>query len=290
MRKGNENQIIQFLLANGKVRGAFIDSTQLVHDTQNFHQLGPVETLITGQMVTAAALISNTLKNTDRMRLQVECGGPIGGLNADLNADGDIRGYLQNNPLVMDTKKETTIDNLYGPGFLHLSRLSEGAKEPFVGSVELRYPDLASNLAYYYLSSEQTPTSFNLSVDLSNTGEYNGAAGLFLQLLPDAPEELAETLQELLLNIKSLYKEMIEAGDPVEWIQTRLKDFEPTFIGVKNCRFYCPCFDEQIISFLKGLGKDKLDEFKDEEGNISILCHSCGENRFFDPDMLNKLF
>lgn len=291
MRKGKENQIIQFLLDNGKIRGALLDSTSLVQDAADFHGYGPVETLIAGQAISAAALLTVTIKGNDRQRLSVECGGPIGGWSADLNAHGDVRGYLENNPIVMEADKAVTMDNLYGPGFFHMMKSAEGAKTPFTGSVELLYPDLANNLAYYFMHSDQTPTAFILSVDISREGTLAGSAALFLQALPGADENQLEKLQETLKDTGSLYREILEAGDPGEWLLDRLSDFSPSVIGLKNVRFHCPCSRDQIGTFLKGMGREKSDSLLEkEDGGLMIRCHGCSEEYHFTGGEIEKLF
>lgn len=291
MRKGSENQIIQFLLDNGKIRGAIIDSTRLVADAIEYHGLGPVEALIAGQFLTAASLLTVTIKGGDRMRLSVECGGPIGGWSVDFNADGDVRGSLQNNPIVLDSNLAVTIDNLYGPGFMHIDRYLEAATDPFTGVVELQYPDLATNLAWYYLNSEQTPTAFSLSVDISPSGELKGAAGLFLQVLPGADEETLNELQELVTSFDSLSADIKVLGDGVGWIEKRLADFSPAMIGLKDIRFLCPCSKAQIQRFLIGLGQDKSNGFKEEgESGVHVKCHGCSQEYFFSEEELTELF
>lgn len=291
MRKGSENQVIQFLLDDGKIRGAILDSSLIVGDCAKFHGYGPVETLIIGQALSAAALLCITVKGRDRLRLSIECGGPIGGLVVDTNADGDVRGYLQNNPIKLETSKEVTMDNLYGPGFLHIMRQSEGAKTPFTGSVDLLYPDLASNLAYYYTTSEQTPSAFGFSVDIDKAGHFNGAAAIFIQALPGADEEVLKEVQEKLQEVSSLYNSILKVGDPAEWVNSYFSKYNPALINLKNSRFLCPCNRAQIESFVKGLGRDKSDELIDEEnGGFMVKCHSCSQEYHFNKEELNKLF
>ena len=45
-----------------------------------------------------------------------------------------------------------------------MNEISQDAKQPFTGQVELRYGNIAQDLAHYYLTSEQIHTAFNLSI------------------------------------------------------------------------------------------------------------------------------
>lgn len=306
MQRGQENQIVQFLLHDGKVKGALLNATELVKSAVELHQLGAVETLILGQALIAGALLTTTIKGKDRVNLSLECGGAIGGWSVDYNAQGDVRGSLSVNPIRWDEEKPLTLDNLYGPGFLHVSRILEGSQKPFTGSVELAYPDLASNLAYYYLTSEQTPSAFLFSVEINRDGEFQGAAGLFLQVLPGADESLLEKLNTQIHSISSLYQSIKQKGnDGALWLEEffssddqadeklSVPSFNLKMVGLKSTRFFCPCSQSQIEFFVKSFSKEKIENLMEEEDGKKILkvkCHGCSCEYFFTQPQIEELF
>ena len=71
----------------------------------------------------------------------------------------------------------------FGAGFLSVTRILEGAKQPFTGRVMMAHGSLAKDLAHYYLTSEQIPSAFSLSVKFDAHGRVVAAGGMILQAL-----------------------------------------------------------------------------------------------------------
>ena len=288
---GDQDQIIQFLLEDGTIKGAILDATNIVKSAISAHNLFPTEALILGQALCASALITTTIKGEDRLNISIECGGPIGGLSCDLNAQGDVRGYLLNNPIAIDQNKTVSIDNLYGPGFLHVRRLSSGSKTPFTGSVELCYPDFASNLAYYYTTSEQTPTAFVLSLYFDEDKKFEGASGLMLQALPGAVDNKLEELQNYLVTLSKngecLFSQIKRHGDAGSWLTKNLGNYNLNVIGLKSVRYACGCSKQMLVPFIQGFTKDKLSSLTTESGAIEVKCHGCSTVYSFSKEEIN---
>jgi molecular chaperone Hsp33 len=150
------------------------------------HQLGILETLVLGHAYLGALLMASTMKGEERVALQVDCRGPIKGLIVEANARMEVRGYLQRVPIPIDKPLDDfNLAPFFGAGVLRILRYLQGAAAPFVGTVDLQYGNLAEDLTYYYLSSEQIHTAFNLSVQFDRQGRVTGAGGLFVQRMPD---------------------------------------------------------------------------------------------------------
>ena len=66
-----------FLLEGGKVRLTAVAATGMCNEMRANHNLGPLETYILGQGYVAGALLASTVKENDRIRLEIECGGPV---------------------------------------------------------------------------------------------------------------------------------------------------------------------------------------------------------------------
>ena len=75
--------------------------------------------------------MGSMMKNdTDVLTLQVQCGGPIGGLTVTADSQGHVKGYA-NNPEVMLPPKNGKLDvgGALGAGFLNVIK-DMGLKEP----------------------------------------------------------------------------------------------------------------------------------------------------------------
>ena len=74
-----KDRLYHFLLDYGSVRGALLHAGRLVSEMRANHELGPLETLVLGHAYIGAALMSVNLKGSDRLKLQVQCSGPVQG-------------------------------------------------------------------------------------------------------------------------------------------------------------------------------------------------------------------
>jgi hypothetical protein len=111
-----------------------------------------------------AALMSVNLKGDDRLKLQVQCSGPVRGLSVEANAFGEVRGYLAEVPIPAESPVDPAdLSPLFGEGVLTVTRFPAGARQPFSGQVALQRRGLAENLTHYFLTSEQAGSVFQLS-------------------------------------------------------------------------------------------------------------------------------
>jgi molecular chaperone Hsp33 len=115
----------------------------------------------------------------------------------------------------------------FGAGFLSVTRYLENAKQPFTGKVTLEYGNIAKDLANYYLTSQQIPSAFNLSIKFDRDGEVTGAGGLFLQAMPGAREETITGLENLVAKFPSLGEEFSGDGDSEELVYRVFLQYAP---------------------------------------------------------------
>jgi molecular chaperone Hsp33 len=90
----------------------------------------------------------------------------------EANAAGEVRGFLKNVPIPIEKTvgRTSILSPFFGAGFLSVTRTLADAKQPFTGRVMMAHGSLAKDLAHYYLTSEQIPTSFSLSVNFDSQG------------------------------------------------------------------------------------------------------------------------
>ena len=165
---GLRDKLYHFVLAEGTIRGALVSGTRMVNEMRWNHDLGILETLVLGHGYLAGALLSSSLKGNDRIKLQIECSGPIKGMTVEANAFGEIRGYLSQVPIPIDSPlKNFNLAPFFGAGFLSLTRYLEDGKHPFTGRVMMENGSLAKDLALYHYQSDQTPSAYVLSITFS---------------------------------------------------------------------------------------------------------------------------
>jgi len=153
----------------------------------------------------------------------------------------------------------------------------------------LEYGRLAADLANYYLTSEQTPTSFNLSVKFDTAGNVTGAGGLILQVLPNAAQDITKQLESLVQNLPSI-GEAFETGlEPDVFITTYFHDFFFFFLGSGRVEFFCPCRKETVGNLIAQLPMETLDDMvQNDPFPIETTCHNCNTIYSFAKDEIES--
>ncbi|MCP4744848.1 MAG: Hsp33 family molecular chaperone HslO [Desulfobacteraceae bacterium] len=281
-----KDRFYNFVLADKTIRGVILNGTRMVNEMRWNHELGILETMVLGQAYLGAALMSADLKKNGRLSLQVECSGPIKGLHVESNAYGEVRGYLKNVPIPINTPLESVdFSSFYGAGFLSVARYLEDAKQPFIGKVMMDHGCLAKDLANYHQQSEQIQTAFVLSVSFDKKADVDGAGGLFLQAMPGADERDLERIESILVKMPSLGKNLHGQDFPNDWLNEVLGDFKPKVLGYRGIEFMCHCNREYISNMLKMLEKAELDDMsKNGPFPLSIRCHNCNTSYDFSKN------
>ncbi len=280
-----------FLLGGGKVRMSVVSATRMLNEMRSSHNLGPLEAYILGQGYIAGALLSSTVKGNDRIRLEIECGGPVKGLSVEAWACGAVRGYLMQNPIELAKPLESLDTSLlYGPGFLTLTKILEGAKTPFSGQIMLEHGNLANDLALYYQQSEQTPTMFYLSIDFDSQSRIWGAGGLFIQALPGADDKILEQLQEKSRKLSNLAKAISSGTTAKEYGMSEFSEFNPEYLEHSPIGFSCPCSKRQFEMYLKSLSEKEKEEIMAGKFPLEVECFNCSTIYEFTKEETEKLF
>jgi molecular chaperone Hsp33 len=287
----NKERLHSFLLDNGKIRGSLLHGTLFVKEMRLNHDLGILETFILGQAYLGIALMTSNIKKDDRIALKLECSGPLKGLYVESNSHGEIRGYLKANPIPINKPLESfDISPFLGEGFIEVIHFPEYAKQPYTGHIKLKFKNLASDLANYYLESEQTPTYFNLSIKFNKDGTVTGAGGLLLQTMPDAGEDSINKLENIVKEIPSIGGAFADGIEPEIFIKDSLKSLSPKILSNKRVEFFCPCNMDSMFKMLSGMDKKTREDIaKNGPFPLEIKCHNCNTVYKFDEKKLQEL-
>lgn len=291
LKAASRDRLVRFTLAGGQIRGALVNATALIPEMQRQHHLGILETLVLGQAYIGALLMASSMKGDERVTLQVDCSGPIKGLVAEANARLEVRGYLKNVPVPIDKPLEDyNLTPFFGAGLLRITRNLQGAKQAFTGTVDLRHGNLAEDLTYYYLSSEQVHTAFNLSVQFGRQGQVAGAGGLFVQRMPDCREGVAAELERIIQTLSPLGKVLGEGREPQALIVDEFTALRPVVKDSRRVDFYCPCNRKRFRRLLALLPADDLADLK-QNGPfpVELCCRYCNRAYAFTAEELGTI-
>ena len=88
------DRVARTLSLDGTVRGLAAVTTGLVEEARVRHGTLPTATAALGRALTAALLLAGTLKADERLSLEFSGDGPLRGILAEANPDGDARGFV----------------------------------------------------------------------------------------------------------------------------------------------------------------------------------------------------
>jgi molecular chaperone Hsp33 len=256
------------------------------------HELGILETLVLGRAYLAAGLMAADLKGNDRISIKIDCTGPIKGLLVEANAFAEVRGFLKNVPIPIHKPMENfDLSPFFGAGFISVTRYLVDAKQPFTGKVEIKFGNIAQDLANYYLTSEQIPTAFNLSIKFDKEGQVTGAGGLLLQAMPEARDDLTTDLEQRVLNLPSLGAVFTADKEPETLVREIFGAYSPRFLADRRIEFMCHCNREKIRSLLMLLPIDELKDLRDKGPHpAEIRCHHCNTVYHFSRDDIQEVY
>ena len=241
--------------------------------------------------MTATLMMGWDMKSeSDLITVQIQCDGPIKGLLATADNHGRVKGYV-NNPDVMlppNAAGKLDVGGALDLGVLSVIR-DVGLKEPYVGQTILISGEVAEDIAYYYATSEQVPSSVALGVLMNKDNTVRQAGGFIIQLMPGADDELAERLENKIKGLKSMTTMLDEGLSPEEILKLILDEFDLVINDTQTVQFHCNCDKNRVEKVLISVGHDNLQEMIDDGKPIEMVCHFCGKKYEFTVEEMKEL-
>ena len=284
--------LVRGMTMDGFVKAVAIRSTETVRRAAQIHKTTPNATAAFGRCLTAASIMGNMQKVEDgSMTLQIKADGPIGGIVCVSDSVGNVRGYVINNnvPLVEKHPGKLDVGATVGTdGTLTVIRDLQ-MKEPYIGSIRLVSGEIGDDITAYFAQSEQIPTACGLGVLIDRDYSVKVAGGYLLQLLPGAPDEVIDKLEEGIRRAGSVTS-MLDSGMTSEDILGAvLGDLGVLFMETQEISYKCYCSRERVEKALISLGKKELEEIAGEGDSFPVECQFCDTVYKFSPEELRRL-
>lgn len=290
------DQILRAMTTDGWVKAVAINSKNIVERARAIHDTTPTATAALGRTLSACAMLGNMQKiENGSVTLQIKGGGPLGTILAVSDAEGNVRGYVQNPHITLLEKYAGKLDvgaAVGTDGMLTVIRDLQ-MKEPYVGSVELVSGEIGDDVTAYLVQSEQCPSACGLGVLVDVDHSVKAAGGFILQLLPGAPDTVIDKLEAGIAAAGSVTA-MLDAGLSLQEMLTKvtggmeLEFFEPTEV-----EYRCYCTRERVEAALISLGKEELAEIAASDEDVKMECQFCDTKYLFTPaevrEILEKL-
>jgi molecular chaperone Hsp33 len=268
-------------------------TTGLVRETQRRHGLSPTATAAAGRLITAAALLGAGLKDTLRISLQAAGDGPLQRVAAEawLTETGRVgaRAYVKvpRADVPLNAAGKFDVGGAIGSGTLHVTKAYEEG-QPYMGVVPLQSGEIAEDLAFYLLKSEQIPSAVALGV-LADPSGVVAAGGVIAQVLPGADDKTVAMLERRAFDLPPVTTLISQgAGAPVLVKQIAGEAAERS-ARVLEVGFACRCTRERVETALAGLGADELLKMSRERPQADATCEFCKSVYVFSSAELAEL-
>ncbi len=299
MTEWQADTLIRATAADGGVRCMATVTTNLVAEAVRRHQTSDTVAAALGRTLTGALLLSASLKELDRLTVQIVGDGPAGNITAEANADGRVRGYVTHPEAdaPLNERGKFDVRGVVGSGMFyvtHESGYDVGLyRDPYRGSVPLVSGEIGEDFAYYLAKSEQIPSAVLLGVLLRahESGEryVEAAGGLMVQVMPGADAKTVATIEGAVGRTPHL-TQLIRAGaGPVELLRTALGDVPFEVLEEKPVSFGCQCSHERAVSLISAIEQVELESILREDKGAAMICHFCNETYRLDERALEGI-
>ena len=286
------DKLIRGNSTDGSIRVFTAITTDVVNEVHRIHQTSATVSAALGRLLTAGAILGSQLKSEqDSLTLQINGDGPVGMMTVVSNARSEVRGYVSNPiaDLPPNSKGKLDVSGIIGQGFLSVIRDLD-LKEPYIGRTPLISGEIAEDLTYYYAKSEQIPTAIALGVLVDTDLSVKAAGGYMIQLMPEATDETADRLTEIVENLPPV-TDMIMNNMSAEDIAFAVTDgFDMVLeLNSPSPEYKCNCSRDRMERALISLGKKELSDIIEEQGNAEMTCRFCDNVYEFSKDELISL-
>ena len=275
------------------IRMFAIQSTDMVEEARRIHHTTPVASAALGRMISAASMMGVMMKGEkDKITLQIKGNGPLGGIVAVANAQGNTKAYPLNPEVDLPIReKDQKLDVAAALGTIgKLTVIKDlGLKEPYIGQTDLISGEIAEDITAYYAYSEQQPSAVALGVLVAPDQSIRAAGGFIVQLMPDCTNEEIDCLEKNLAKISSVSHLIDEGRSLEEIVEMVLEGLGAIINDSVEVHFLCDCSRERMESALISIGLEELEDILEKDRQTEIQCHFCNTKYHFDEKELKKL-
>lgn len=267
-------------------------TTKMVQEIRDIHNSSATGSAAMGRLATMASLMGVNMKSEgDTVTLRTDGDGIGGKMIAVSDHLGNVRVTATNPQADLPSIRPGKLDvgGFVGKnGEIAIIR-DFGLKEPYTGISNIVTGEIAEDLANYFFYSEQTPTVVSLGVLVDTDLSIKAAGGIFIQLMPDATDQVITKLEDIVGKLPSVSSIIDEGLSPEEILGKYFSELNPQVVETMDVNYKCNCSQERIESALVSLGSKEIRDIINEDGQAQIVCDFCRKEYNFNKEDLEGL-
>jgi molecular chaperone Hsp33 len=299
-KNGRGDRLVRATAADGFIRCMAVVTTETVSEAARRHGTSGTVSAALGRTLTGALLLGAGHKEFDRLTIQIECDGPVGGITAETNAAGRVRGYVRNPgaDVPLNASGKFDVSAVVGGGMFYVtyeSGFDIGLyREPYRGAVPIVSGEIGEDFAYYLAKSEQIPSAVMLGVLVRarESGEtyVEAAGGLMIQVMPGADSATVASIEESVGRTPHTTALIREGARAEDLLRTALGKVRFEIVEEQEVGFACTCSYDRAASLVSSIDRAELESMLREDKGAALTCHFCNETyRIDEPSLAGML-
>ncbi|MCH5463097.1 Hsp33 family molecular chaperone HslO [Lactobacillus sp. LC28-10] len=284
--------LLKSVVDDGQFRAYAVDATELVREAQQRHDTWSAASAALGRTLIATLMLSSSvLKGDDTLTVRINGGGPVGGIVVDGNANGTVKGYLQNPHVNLPLNKRHKIDVAKAVGVEGSLSVTKdlGLDKPYTGQVPLASGEIGDDFTYYLAQSEQIPSAVGVSVFVNDDNSIQVAGGFLVQVMPGAKDEAISHLEKRLKEVPMVSELLLDGQKPEDMLNLLFGEKNVKILDNMPVSFKCDCSKEQFSKALASISKNQLQQIIDEDHHAETVCNFCKNKYEFSEDELKAI-
>jgi molecular chaperone Hsp33 len=282
--------LVKVSAAGGTIRALAAVTTGVVEEARRRHGTYPTATAALGRTLTGALLLGGTMKDEERLSIELVGDGPLRRVMASTTGAGKVRGYVARPATHLPSKAgKLDVAGAIGSGMLCVIRTQPWNKEPYRSIMRLVSGEIAQDLAHYLVNSEQIPSAVALGVFVNREGDVGAAGGYLVQTLSGADDAVTREVERNVAGLPAVTAMVRDGAGPNDILQAVLAGLATEPLELQITRFSCPCTRERVFGAILLLGRAEIEDMIARDGGAEVTCEFCAERYAVTADELRML-
>lgn len=287
----SQDQVVHALAWNERVRVIAASMTHAVQDAVHTHQAEATAAAALGRTLIGARLLQASVKDTERITIQVKGSGPTGLIVARALPGGDVYGSIQNPDVHLPPRPDGHLDvggAVGASGELVVVRDTGKYAEPYIGITNLVSGEIGDDIANYLVNSEQIKSAVVVGVMMGPDRKVLGAGGILIQILGGLEENELIGLENRVYALQNISERMADGERPDELVTALFED-DLRVLETKTVRYHCDRGREYYAQALQNLNEASMREIFQDDDTIELTCEFTRQKFVFERKEFSNL-